>query len=198
MPTPKTTAAPQTHPGQRSTTPAEPPNPGLPIRANLRSSAVKGFDFPAPKATAASQSAFIRLLSSTVVVPSRKLSTTPTAPPNPGLPIRANLRSSAVKGFDFPARRHTIPPGPTKQSTSKIRRSHQDPRRPHYFVHRPHFSDHRSHSATPPLLHTHHNILWRSCRKPCILYPCYFTFVSNAVSMVTLPRALKMRRGVTC
>ena len=50
-----------------------------------------------------------------------------------------------------------------------------------------------------PLLHTLHNILWTSCRYPCILCICYFTFIRNAVSMVTLPQAsVRMKRCHEC
>jgi hypothetical protein len=37
-----------------------------------------------------------------------------------------------------------------------------------------------------------------SCQYPDMQYACYFTFTRNAISMVRLPRASVLRRGVTC
>ena len=102
----------------------------------------------------------------------------------------------------------TIPVIQTKQRLIPQKISHSTRERP---ANAPSTNRHQtriSPTFAKPLLHTLHNILCISCQKPCMLWPCYFTFIRNAVSMVTLPRAsaqtatgslasIKMR-GVIC
>ena len=87
--TPKATAKPANHP---LPTPFSPKKPKIGHRSHFYSH----------------KSVFIRLFFPAAAVPNRKRRIIPVAPPNPGLPIRANLCSSAAKGFDFP--RYSAPP----------------------------------------------------------------------------------------